>query len=234
MYAQAPSSALPTFVQAAAARGAPAQPLLPWDEEADAPAASLAACLALALDEIDYGVVVLDGRGAVLHANRRAEAELASDHALQRDGARLRARGGPGQVLFAEALRAAGRGLRRLVELRHGGQTASVALVPLPAAAGEAPVATLVLMGRRRLCENLSMQSYARAHELTSAETRVLEALCEGETAAALALRQGVALSTVRTHIASIRAKTGTRSLQEVVRRVAALPPLVSALHLAS
>ena len=42
---------------------------------------------------------------------------------------------------------------------------------------------------------------------------------------------QGVALSTVRTQINSIRAKTGAASIRALVRQVAVLPPLVSALR---
>lgn len=231
MFAQIISGTSPT-VTLAAVRHAEPRPSLGRQDPPEA--SGLLGCLALALDEIDYGIVVLNGAGELLHANRRAVAELAADHALELEGGRLRVRRGQDGALFNDALRAAGRGLRRLVELPQGDQSVSVALIPLHAPTGGMPAATLVLMGRRHLCENLSMQSYARANGLTSAETRVLQALCEGESAAVMARRQGVAMSTVRTHIASIRAKTGARSLQEVVRRVAALPPLVSVLRMAS
>jgi hypothetical protein len=40
-----------------------------------------------------------------------------------------------------------------------------------------------------------------------------------------------VAVSTVRTQIGSIRAKTGAGSIRELVRQVAVLPPLVGALR---
>jgi DNA-binding CsgD family transcriptional regulator len=47
----------------------------------------------------------------------------------------------------------------------------------------------------------------------------------------AIAERQNVAVSTVRTQIGSIRAKTGAGSISELVRQVAVLPPLVGALR---
>jgi DNA-binding CsgD family transcriptional regulator len=189
----------------------------------------------LALDEIDYGIVVLDREGEVLHANRRARAEFeAGGHPLVLTGGRLKARSHKDGLRLAEALDAVRRGLRRLLEMDHGSERISFALVPLPASLDERPSATLLLTGRRRICENLSVQSFARANGLTLAETRVLESLCAGETAGTVARCQGVALSTVRSHIVSIRMKTGTRCLQELTRRVAALPPLVSALHMAS
>lgn len=40
----------------------------------------------------------------------------------------------------------------------------------------------------------------------------------------------GVALSTVRTHIGTIRAKTGASSVKELLHRVAQLPPMRHAL----
>jgi DNA-binding CsgD family transcriptional regulator len=47
----------------------------------------------------------------------------------------------------------------------------------------------------------------------------------------AIARQQNVAVSTVRTQIGSIRAKTGAGSISELVRQVAVLPPLVGALR---
>jgi DNA-binding CsgD family transcriptional regulator len=87
------------------------------------------------------------------------------------------------------------------------------------------------VLGKRSVCEQLSVQGYARAVSLTPAETRVLELLCNGVQPTAIAVQQGVAVSTVRTQIGSIRAKTGANSIRELVRQVAVLPPLVGALR---
>ena len=80
------------------------------------------------------------------------------------------------------------------------------------------------------MCQELSAQWFARHHGLTLAETHVLEALCTGARPAEVAATKGVALSTVRSHISSLRAKTGAPSIRDLVRQVAVLPPLVSAL----
>jgi DNA-binding CsgD family transcriptional regulator len=129
-----------------------------------------------------------------------------------------------------DALAAAQRGLRKLVTLGEGEHRVSLSVVPLPAAAGSRPV-TLLVLGKRQVCEQLSVQGYARAVSLTPAETRVLELLCSGVQPTVIAARQGVAVSTVRTQIGSIRAKTGAGSIRELVRQVAVLPPLVGALR---
>jgi DNA-binding CsgD family transcriptional regulator len=90
---------------------------------------------------------------------------------------------------------------------------------------------TLLVLGKRQVCEQLSVQGFARSVSLTPAETRVLEQVCGGVRPNDIAQRAGVAVSTVRTQIGSIRAKTGAASIRELVRQVAVLPPLVGALR---
>jgi DNA-binding CsgD family transcriptional regulator len=75
------------------------------------------------------------------------------------------------------------------------------------------------------------VHGFVRSVNLTPAETRVLELLCSGVRPTAIARQQNVAVSTVRTQIGSIRAKTGAASISELVRQVAVLPPLVGALR---
>jgi DNA-binding CsgD family transcriptional regulator len=81
------------------------------------------------------------------------------------------------------------------------------------------------------VCEDLSLQCFARSHELTAAETRVLAALGRGVAPAEIAREQGVKISTVRTQISAIRQKTGTSTITALVRLVAGLPPMVGALR---
>ena len=59
---------------------------------------------------------------------------------------------------------------------------------------------------------------------------RVLQALCEGAKPKEIASMQAVAISTVRSHICSIRQKTQTGSIRELINRVTVLPPITPAL----
>lgn len=187
---------------------------------------------ALMLDEIDYGMLLVADDRVVLHANHVARAELDSEHPLQLLGAELRTRCPQDVAPLRTALAAAReRGLRRLLSLGHGEQRVCVAVVPLPAAAAGDEVHTLLVFGKRRVCEALSAHWFAREHGLTPAEARVLAALCEGRPPAQIAADQGVAISTVRSQIGAIRAKTGAASIRALVRLVAVLPPLVGALR---
>lgn len=191
------------------------------------------------LDEIDYGMLMVTGDGQVSYFNHAARLELDGTHPLQMLGRTLRAHRPQDVAPLYDALAAAQRGLRRLLTLGEGDQRISVSVVPLPRAEGGSdddgaerrqPLVLLVL-GKRQVCEQLSVQGFARSVGLTPAETRVLEQLCAGLRPEDIRQRQGVAISTVRTQIGSIRAKTGAASIRELVRQVAVLPPLVGALR---
>ncbi len=192
---------------------------------------ALSRCLAQILDEVDYGMLLLDADGRLLHLNQVARAELDDGHPLQMLGSELRARHSRDVVPLHEALAAAARrGLRRLLSLGDGDMHIGVAVVPLPTAvAGQH--ATLVLMGKRAVCEDLSVQCYARSHHLTPAEERVLSQLCRGVTPRQIAQAHGVGIATVRTQIGCVRSKTQTSSIRALVSLVAKLPPMISVLR---
>ena len=191
--------------------------------------------LAAMLDEIDYGMLLLIDENRVVHANHAARAELDADHPLQLLGDELRLRHGQDVAPLCDALAAASRrGLRKLLTLGEAPNRISVAVVPLPAFDPQHQHATLLVFGKRQMCEELSVHWFAQAHGLTIAETQVLKALCTGAQPSGIAKSQGVAISTVRTQISSIRSKTGAASIRDLVRQVAVLPPLVSTLREAS
>jgi DNA-binding CsgD family transcriptional regulator len=193
---------------------------------------TLADLLSASLNEIDYGLLLVAEDGQALHVNHAARAELDDAHPLQMLGRTLRARASRDVAPLVEALGAAcGRGLRRMLALGEGAHRVSVAVVPLAPQGGAHCGTALLMLGKRQVCEDLSVDGFARAHQLSPAETQVLKALCRGERPTAIALRHGVALSTVRTQVGSIRAKTGTESIGALVRRVAVLPPMVGALR---
>lgn len=198
---------------------------------ADWPAASPGHWLLRVLDEIDYGMLLLTERGHVLHVNHAARAELDAAHPLMLQDGRLHARSGADAALLHEALHAAQRGLRRLLTLDTPQTPFTAAVVPLGPLGPRAPKVTLLLLGKRQVCERLSVQWFARSHALTSAETRVLEALCQGLEPREVAALHDVGLATVRSQIGAIRAKTGSASIRDLQRRVAVLPPMIGSLR---
>lgn len=195
--------------------------------------------LALMLDEVDYGLMLVGEGDLVLHVNHAARAELDEHHPLQLVGRHVRARLGSDHAALTEALQmAAQRGLRRLLNLGGDAVQVGVSVVPLPSAAllalpvdAKAQHPILLVLGKRQMCATLSVQGFARAHRLTQCEERVLLALCEGRLPTEIAADHGVKIATVRTQIANIRSKTGASGIRELVRQVAVLPPQRSALR---
>ena len=186
----------------------------------------IARWMAMMLDEIDYGMLLLTEDAEILHVNHAARAELDAGHPLQLLGRQLRARQPQDIGRLHDALAGASqRGLRRLLALGEGERRVNVAVIPLSG------VATLVVLSKRHLSERISVQCFARLHALTPAETRVLESLCEGLNPREIAELNDVGLATVRTQIGSVRSKTGAENIRALVRQVAVLPPMVSSLR---
>ncbi|MBQ1765335.1 MAG: helix-turn-helix transcriptional regulator, partial [Aquincola sp.] len=184
------------------------------------------------MDEIDYGVVVVSHLGRVIHMNHAARQTLAGDHPLEVVGSQLRARLLEDDLPVREALAAAaGRHRRCMLNLGPARARVSVVVVPLPQSAQVPEGATLLMFNKRQVCEELSVEAFARGHRLTGTETQVLKALCAGARPAEVAQTQGVQLSTVRTQIGSIRAKTGAATLRDLVQQVARLPPMTTTLR---
>jgi DNA-binding CsgD family transcriptional regulator len=209
-----------------------------WDAMAPRRARTTATegCMALMLDQIDYGVMLLDESQRLLHVNRAAHVHLARRPGLQALGGMLVADDPRDQVALKTAIKAASScGLRRMLTI--GGETHGlvVAILPLPRADDDeddvvpaGPRRVLLMMSRHAICSELSAQGFARDHGLSSAEGHVLMGLCLGHPPAEIATLQGVALSTVRTQIANIRLKTHSASIRDLVQRVAQLPPMLS------
>ena len=188
--------------------------------------------MAQMLDTLDHGLLLVDGEGRISHLNKAARRDMDATHPLQLAGDHVAARHSLDLVPLRDALQGAAlRGLRRLLMLGEGKQRVSVAVVPLAPLGTESQHGVALLLGRRQVCEELTVDWFARAHSLTMAETAVIKGLCADYTPQEIAQRQGVGLATIRTQIGSIRQKTGAGSIRALVRQVALLPPLVSALQ---
>ena len=195
-------------------------------------AAQIEPVLGALLDELDYGLLLLlrdDVR--VVYVNHAARTQLRDGHCVAVvDGVLRPRRDGDAQPL-ADALAAAQRGLRRLVTLGGDGAPAAMGLIPMGVPPPGGPALIAAVFGRRQLCEQMSLQWFARAHGLTPAETRVLQLLCDGLDPQDIADRSQRGLATVRTQVSSIRDKTGTASVRMLLQRLATLPPMVSMLR---
>jgi DNA-binding CsgD family transcriptional regulator len=185
----------------------------------------LAPLLIRMLDEIDYGMLVVDGAGALRYANQLGLREVAAGGRLRLAAGRIAAASTHEHGVLAAALLDAQRGRRRLFSLGQHTDAVSVAVVPMPADDDAADTLVLLVFGKSR-ADTLTIDFYAHSHGLTSAEQAVLKGLCGGLRPKELASRHGVAISTVRSHICNIRTKTRATSIRELVERIAVLPPI--------
>lgn len=206
--------------------------------------------LRLALNHVDYGLVVVDvDAGMVQFANA-----LGRDALEDAGGGRgntpcdtglclVRGRVVPRQVAhahrFQRALERTRTGLRGLLSLGLGEQACVVAVLPLAgpqatlddlqSAAGATPASpahALLVFAKQQLCDDSTMALFARERGLTNAEAQVLAQVCRGLRPSEIANQHGVQISTVRTQLRAIRMKTCSETIRELVQKVSVLPPM--------
>ncbi len=188
-----------------------------------------------ALDEIDYGVILLDGRQRFWHANHLARVELNRGQILHLDNGHLATRVSGRQTALKIALERAGQGIRSMVDLQssHGDLPgSSIAFVPMghPSESYPDPTPVLAITCRQVLCAQISLHFFALSHGLTRTEEAILLALAQGMEVEDIVRERALAMSTVRSHVKQLRIKTRSRSMRELLNKVAVLPPVVSSI----
>ena len=183
------------------------------------------------LDEVDYGLLLVDAQGLVVHANHVARHELATGAAVCQRRGRLVARIETQGEALTQALQRAADGQRILLDLGDAATPLSLAVVPMAHPLEPGPGVVLVICGKRDICQLLTLRMFARNHGLTPAEEMVLAEASKGAGAEDIARQLDVGVATVRTQLASIRRKTQCGNLRQLFRQVAVLPPLVSAIR---
>lgn len=180
-----------------------------------------------ALEEIDYGLILVNPDAVVQHANHLARHELARALFLRIDQDRVTSQSPHQGEEVARGIRLAARGRRQMLSLRHGKESLAVACVPLFQPYEGESASVLLMLARRTGAGNLALSFFAREHRLSPTEEAVLRGLCDGLDVQEIAVAHGVCESTLRTQVRSLRDKTDSNSIRQLVQRVAALPPVV-------
>lgn len=184
--------------------------------------------LSLLVDALAHGVLVVGGRGQIIHANEAARTELRRHRVLIKVGNEIHALTPADGNTLREALAKAAAGKRSLVNVSGGGLSLVLAVVPLRPGAGASEPRIALFFSRAEVCESGMFGFFARSHGLTQTEEQVLTILCRGLSTPEIAVQMKVAVSTVRSHVRSLCAKTGSSGVRELVNRVAILPPVAS------
>lgn len=186
------------------------------------------------LDEVDYGLLVIDAQGHIRHANHLARHEMSTGRVIVTHSRSLLGRNTELTTQIQSALEHALRGQRRLLQLKQGEHELSLAFVPLSHPLEFDAPTVLVLLSRKNACDNLALRMFARSQNLSPSEEAVLLALCRGASIPEIASDHKVAESTVRSQIKALREKTGCGSIRALMQKVHSLPPMVPALRVIS
>ena len=202
------------------------------DATAQEPALLMQNLLRAALNQVDYGLAVVNAETCqVMFANAPALAAMQPD-AVPHSGlsikvGQLSARRTQDVQVLSLALQRTKFGQRGLLKLPSRSDAASedvdsaVAVMPL-----SVPGFALLAFSKQQLCDTNTVTLFARDRGLTSAEGQVLAQVCKGLRPQQIASHQGVQMSTVRTQLRSIRQKTASDSLRELIEKVSVLPPV--------
>ncbi len=202
------------------------------------------------LNLVDYGMVMVDAdSGALQFANAQGQVALQAPatvdggaracHGLRVLHGRVTGYRPVDTELLRRALERTKSGLRDFLCLGDAGKDAAVAVLPLGTQQPPAETRLRTILGssvpesyallvfaKQHLCDDSTMALFARERGLTSAEGQVLAQVCKGLRPAQIATNHGVRISTVRTQLRSIRMKTCSETIRELVQKVSVLPPM--------
>lgn len=193
-----------------------------------------AATFASTIEAFSVGVVLVGADLSIIHANAAAAAMLAAeDPILSRDGRiamRHQVAGGALEADLQQAIqdeaRLGHRGIAIPARLSSG---APCVLHVLPLHRGTVRPglmrrgAAAIFIAPAAAPPRLPADALALLYDLTPAETRIFELVCQGSTPAEIAHRLGIAPSTVKTHLLKVFEKTGCRRQVDLVRLAASL-----------
>ncbi len=162
------------------------------------------------LDVVALGIAVLDDRARPVYANAAARRSFeCGDAGLGLRAGRVAPTAAHAEPGWHEALREAATGRTLTLRLDAPAGPVGVSIGPAPGDRGVVCILPLARSGRA-----CSLRAYARAHGLTAAEARVLEAIVAGDPPKAIAQARGASENTVRAQVRAILAKTGNGSLR--------------------
>jgi DNA-binding CsgD family transcriptional regulator/PAS domain-containing protein len=178
-----------------------------------------------ALDSLAEGVLAVDASLRVVSANRRGMAMLKAAQGLRLAGQRLAAVSHAAQERLHRAVttaagRTGGHGDAMQLPRADGAPPYRLVVAPLSGSPGLA----LVIVDDPADQEPDAAVRFARLFGLTLAEGELAALLAEGHTPEEAAEIRGVRLTTVRTQVKQLLAKTEARRLTDLVRILARAP----------
>lgn len=182
-----------------------------------------------AADTIAPALVLADDAGRIVFINRAARRLLDARDGLWLESGRLQA-AAPAQRIALEKMVKSGSPLESVLRIsrpskKPGYWVMRMALPTIKEQPMDArrPSAALTIHDPTAI-ENLNVEDFAAAHELSRAESRLLVALLTHSTLPKAAAHLDVSVNTVRTQLRGILEKTGAQRQIELIRMLMAWP----------
>jgi DNA-binding CsgD family transcriptional regulator len=172
-----------------------------------------------AIDQLAFGVVILNERGHVIRVNETAARLLDSGGPLRRVGSSLAATLPADEKRLGAAIRAGAAGS---LKLAGGGPERPLYLLlkPIQEAAGEPATGLALFLSAERLQRNVAIDAFATLYGISRAEMALVTALLDGASIVEAAGELGISEHTARAQLRSIFGKTGTHRQTDLIRLV--------------
>jgi len=192
-----------------------------------------AATFGSALDSFAFGIILVDERLGIVHANRAAADVLKSADSIRSDKGRVNLPDSSASAALQRAVAQAARdeaGLGPMgigIPARQDGDPRVIHVLPLrrdTVRGGLAQRAAAALfIAPAASPPQTPIDALALIYDLTPAEARIFEMIAAGGTQAAIGRTLGIAPSTVKTHLLHLFEKTGSRRQADLIKLAANL-----------
>jgi DNA-binding CsgD family transcriptional regulator len=188
-----------------------------------------AATFSATVETLTAGVVLTDEDSKIVHANAAAEAMLAAGDPVLRRHGRIAVQSAATTASLQSAIAQAAKDEAALGQKGIG--------IPIPRPDGDPLVIHVLPLRRGHMRAGLVQRAAAalfvasasgppqlphdalvQLYDLTPAEVRIFELICDGQTRDAISSQLGVSVSTVKTHLFHVFEKTGCRRQVDLVR----------------
>ncbi|MBS0578270.1 MAG: hypothetical protein JSR36_03300 [Proteobacteria bacterium] len=183
-----------------------------------------------AIDQLAFGVIILNERRHVIRINETAAGMLRDGSLLRIEGNELRAVAAQHQGDLSHALQAVyetarsdGRGARALKLAPSGGTGTNalhLLLKPITPSTGGEGAGVAIFVSVDNLQRNVSIEPFARLYGISRAEVALVAALLDGASITEAASTLGISENTARAQLRSVFGKTGTHRQPELTRLV--------------
>ncbi|MDO8465155.1 MAG: helix-turn-helix transcriptional regulator [Gallionella sp.] len=181
-----------------------------------------------AVETISPPLLLLDKQGTVVFSNDKAKEFLAMNDMLRVEGGRLIVNSG--QQARLDALLKDFRTKETLFGITRPSEKHNIWLIRIPVPPEEntppdarRPAIALMIHDSASF-EKIDLNGFAKVHNLTPAETRIMNLLLEHASLPPIAQELNVSLHTVRSQLRTVREKTGARRQAELVRMLMSWP----------